>query len=59
MKGSTPGARHLAESTNWLAWHEVKREEFGPLGSLMESALSHWESSDFAAFLNWRRRLPK
>jgi hypothetical protein len=54
---STAGARHLAESANWLAW-QVGRECPGLLGSLMETALGHWTRDRFADFLAWRRRLP-
>ena len=57
MKGSTPGARHLAESANWLAWHA--RAAGDPLGTLMETALGHWSMKQLDAFLAWYRKLPE
>lgn len=54
--GSTRGARHLAESTNWLAWNASARGQ--AFGTFMESALAHWDVARLAAFWHWRGSLP-
>jgi hypothetical protein len=56
MKGSTRGARHLAESANWLAWQCSGL--IPPLGTLMQTALAHWSLAQFDAFVTWYRGLP-
>lgn len=56
MKGSTAGARHLAESRNWLEWN--REFELLKLETLMETVLAHWEVRQLADFLVWRRGLP-
>jgi hypothetical protein len=57
MKGSTAGARHLAESEIWMAWYACAGAP-AALGTLMESVLSHWQPEEFADFLAWRGQLP-
>lgn len=54
--GSTAGARHLAGSAIWLAWHGTV--DAPRMGTLLEAALSHWDAGRFVAFLRWWRSLP-
>lgn len=56
MKGSTVGARHLAESRNWLEWNREFR--LLEVGTLMQTAMMHWDVWQRAAFLAWSRQLP-
>jgi hypothetical protein len=57
MKGSTAGARHLAESAIWMAWWGRSGAPEA-LGTLMESVVSHWALATFVEFLTWRGQLP-
>ncbi len=59
MKGSTRGARHLAESGIWLASQVIVADSEWPRGTLMETALAHWSIAQFDAFVGWYQRLPK
>ena len=58
MKGSTRGARHCAESGDWLAWQYAGALSRDPLGTLMESALGHWSLKQLDLFVGWYRGLP-
>jgi hypothetical protein len=56
VKGCTAGARHLAQSRDWLAWwlEDGYRWSFG---SLMETALGHWGPEQLERWMAWRREL--
>ncbi len=57
MKGSTAGARHLAESARWLAWW-TDLAPVATIGTLFECALRHWDAAQLARWVDWVRRLP-
>lgn len=57
MKGSTAGARHLAESAQWLAWYTCYSPS-GPLGTFMEAVALHWSAVRFVEFVRWAETLP-
>lgn len=57
MKGSTAGARYLAESANWLAWHRGFSST-GEVGTFMQAAALHWSPARFVEFVRWVETLP-
>jgi hypothetical protein len=42
----------------WLAWAAEQNAGDDRLGSLMETALAHWDAARMVAFLRWWRSLP-
>lgn len=61
IKGSTIGARHLAESAIWLAsQNEFAIDVPDHLGVFVESAVSHTNDPHgwLRRFLSWARTLP-
>jgi hypothetical protein len=58
VKGSTRGARHLAESAVWLAWQIEAAHAMPSWGMLAECVLAKWKASRLAEFLEWRKGLP-
>jgi hypothetical protein len=59
MKGTTAGAKHLAQTGIWLAWWTEGERAFGPrIGTLMETALGHWRRRQYVTVLAWACRLP-